>query len=65
MCKLSKQKSRVINELEDEREVLLIKRSLRLERRYWLVVRVKTIRYKEDFLCYLSSTVSLQAFPSL
>ena len=44
--------------------MLLIKRSLKSERRYWLVVRLKAIKYKEDFLCYLSSTSSLQGPPS-
>ena len=41
-------------------KVLLIEnRSLNSERRYWLVVRLKAIEYKEDYLCYLSSTSSL------
>ena len=41
-------------------KVLLIEdRSLKSERRYWLVVRLKAIEYKENHLCYLSSTSSL------
>ena len=38
--------------------MLLIKRSSKSERRYRLVVRLKAIEYKENFLCYLSSTAS-------
>ena len=34
-------------------------RSLKSERKYQLVVRLKAIEYKEDCLCYLSSTSSL------
>ena len=34
-------------------------RSSKSERRYWLVVRLKAIKYKENFFCYLSSTTSL------
>ena len=34
-------------------------RSSKSERRYRLVVRLKAIEYKENFLCYLSSTASL------
>ena len=44
--------------------MLLIERSSKSERRYQLVVRLKAIEYKEDFLCYLSFTSSLQGFPS-
>ena len=55
---LSEEWSYKINEQEDEREVLLIERSSKLERRYWLVVRLKAIKYKEDFLYYLSSPTS-------
>ena len=41
-------------------KLLLIEdRSLKSERRYRLVVRLKAIEYKEDYLCYLSSTSSL------
>ena len=47
------------NKQESEREVLLIRRSSKLERRYWLVVRLKAIEYLENFLYYLSSTTSL------
>ena len=39
--------------------MLLIKRSSNSECRYRLVVRLKAIEYKEDCLCYLSSTSSL------
>ena len=39
--------------------MLLIKRSSKSEYRYRLVVRPKAIEYKEDCLCYLSSTFSL------
>ena len=38
---------------------LIENRSLKLEHRYRLVVRLKAIKYKEDYLCYLSSTSSL------
>ena len=38
-------------------------RSSKSERRYRLVVRLKAIKYKEDFLCYLSSTASLASRP--
>ena len=39
--------------------MFLIERSSKSECRYWLVVRLKAIEYKEDCLCYLSSTSSL------
>ena len=44
--------------------MLLIKRSSKSERRYRVVVRLKAIEYKENFLYYLSSyrQSSLQAF---
>ena len=63
--RLSEEKSREINEQEGKREILLIKRSPKLERKYWLVIRLKAIEYKENFLCYLSSTASFQGFLSL
>ena len=44
--------------------MLLIERSLKSEHRYRLVVKLKAIEYKEDFLCYLSSTSNLQGSPS-
>ena len=43
------------------RKMLLIKRSSKSEHRYRLVVRLKAIKYKEDYLCYLSSTSSLHS----
>ena len=48
------------------REMLLIKKSSKSECRYRLVVKLKAIEYKENFLCYLSSyrQSSLQAFSS-
>ena len=39
--------------------MLLIERSLKSERRYRLVVRLKAIKYTEDCFYYLSSTASL------
>ena len=48
-----------------EGKILLIEKLSMLERRYQLVVRLKTIKYKEDFFYYLFSTASLQPFPSL
>ena len=44
---------------ESERKVLLIGRSSKSECKYWLVVRLKAIEYKENFLYYLSSIASL------
>ena len=48
-------------------KMLLIKKSLKSKRRYRLVVRLKAIEYKEDFLNYLFSYCqsSFQAFLSL
>ena len=47
---LSEEKSREVNELESEREMcFLIERSSNLEHKYWFVVRLKAIEYKEDF----------------
>ena len=43
--------------------MLLIEKSSKSERRYWLVVRLKAIEYKENFLCYLSSTANLAFRP--
>ena len=60
--KLNKEKSRKVNELEDKREVLLIKRSSKSECRYWLVVRLIAIKYKKNFLCYLFSIASLHLY---
>ena len=37
-------------------------RSSKSEHRYWLVVRLKAIRYKENFLYYLSPTASLYLY---
>ena len=45
------------------RKMLLIERSSKSKRRYRLVVRLKAIEYKENFLCYLSSTASLSHSP--
>ena len=39
--------------------IWLKNRSSKSERRYWFVVRLKAIEYKEDFLCYLCFTTSL------
>ena len=64
MCELSEEGSYAVNELEGEKQVLLIKRSSKSERRYWLIVKLKAIKYKEDFVYYLSFTISLQAFLS-
>ena len=49
-----------------EGKVFLIKRSSKLECRYWLVIRLKAIEYKKNFLYYLSSYCqsSLQVFLS-
>ena len=62
---LNKEGSCEFNKQEGRREMLLIKRSSKSKRRYWLVVKLKAIKYKEDFLCYLSATASLQGFLSL
>ena len=61
MCGLSKERSREINDKKEEKEKYfwLKDRSLKSERRYGLVVRLKAIKCKKDFLCYLSSTASL------
>ena len=56
--KLSKKGSYEINKLRDEKKMLLIKRFSESEHRYWLVVRLKAIEYKEDFIYYLSSIAS-------
>ena len=45
-------------------KVLLIKKFSKLEYKYWLVVRLKTIKYKEGFFCYLSFIASFQTFSS-
>ena len=56
---LNKQESYEINEKKDKRKLLLIKRSSKSKYRYQLVVRQKTIKYKENFLYHLSSIASL------
>ena len=64
---LSEEGSRENNELKGKGKSAFFwskDRSSSLERRYQLVVRLKAIEYKEDFLCYLSSTSSLQGSPS-
>ena len=60
MCGLSEEESREINEQEDEKGKSFWSndRSSKSERRYQLVVRLKTIEYKKDFFCDLSSTTS-------
>ena len=56
--RLSKEGSRENN--EQKKKVLLIEGWIfKSEHRYQLVVRLKTIEYREDYLCYLSSTSSL------
>ena len=61
---LSEEGSREFNKQEGERKMHLIEKSSESKYRYWLVVRLKAIKYKEDFLRYLSSTASLQGFAS-
>ena len=60
---LNKEGLREINKLKDKRESIFIKKSSKSERRYQLVVRLNAIKYKEDFLCYLSSYFYCQASP--
>ena len=58
--RLSEEGSRENNELKGKGESAFNRRIIfKSERRYQLVVRLKAIKYKEDCLCYLSSTSSL------
>lgn len=66
MYKLSKKRLREIKKLKDKKKSTFIETSSKLKHRYWLVVRLKVIKYKEDFFRYLSfyfyCQASLQAF---
>ena len=46
---LSKKRSHEINKLKNKKESVFIKISSKSEYKYWLVVRLKAIEYKEDF----------------
>ena len=69
MCGLNKERLHKIDKLKDERESVSINKSSKSEYRYWLVVRLKAIEYKENFSHYLSfyfyCHASLQTFLSL
>ena len=62
--KLNEEWSHEIKKLKDEKE-----RFLKSKYRYWFIVRLKAIKYKKNFFCYLFSyfycKASLQAFLSL
>ena len=48
-CCLNKERLHEINKLKDEMKNIFIKKSLKSEYRYWLIIRLKVIKYKEDF----------------
>ena len=65
-CGLSEEGSRETNEQEYERVKCFWfeDRSSKSKRRYRLVVRLKAIEYKENYLCYLSSIASFHPIVS-
>ena len=46
---LSEKRLHEINELKDESKSAFIEKSSKSEYKYWLIVRLKAIKYKKDF----------------
>ena len=62
--RFSKKESREINKLEDEKKMFSIERFSKSEGKYWLIVRLKAIKYKENFFLlfiflFLTSSFSI------
>lgn len=54
ICELNKERSHKINKLKDKTKSVFIYKSSKSEHNYWLIIKLKAIKYKEDFFCYLS-----------
>lgn len=55
MYRLNKKELCEINKLNNKSESAFINKSLKSEYKYRLVVKLKAIKYKENFFYYLSS----------
>lgn len=62
ICQLNKEKLRGINKLKSEKEIVFIERCLKSEHKHWLLIRLKAIKHKKNFVRYLFSYISPYSF---